>query len=62
MTQCVVDPDSPAFKQAEKLRHEFVVRFDGDVRKRPAGTENGRFGTKNPGTGTGNDSKPAAAR
>src|SRR5260370_4722468 len=40
LTQCVVDPDSPAFKQAEKLRHEFVARFDGVVRKRPVGTEN----------------------
>ncbi len=40
LTQCVVDPDSPAFAQAEKLRSEWVVRLDGDVRKRPAGTEN----------------------
>ena len=40
LTQCVVDPDSPAFGQAEKLRSEFVVRVDGNVRKRPAGTEN----------------------
>ncbi len=40
MTQCVVDPDSPAFQQAEKLRSEFVIRVDGDVRKRPEGTEN----------------------
>ena len=40
MTQCVVDPDSPAFAAAEKLRSEYVVRFDGLVRKRPAGTEN----------------------
>lgn len=40
LTQCVVDPDSPAFAQAEKLRHEWVVRLDGEVRKRPAGTEN----------------------
>src|SRR5277367_2777606 len=40
MTQCVVDPDSPAFGQAEKLRSEFVIRVDGKVRKRPAGTEN----------------------
>src|ERR1700757_2761389 len=40
LTQCVVDPDSPAFKQAETLRSEFVVRIDGTVRKRPAGTEN----------------------
>ncbi len=40
ITQCVVDPDSPAFPQAEKLRSEWVVRLDGEVRKRPAGTEN----------------------
>ncbi|WP_406858371.1 aspartate--tRNA ligase [Alsobacter sp. KACC 23698] len=40
MTQCVVDPDSPAFRDAEKLRAEWVVRVDGKVRKRPAGTEN----------------------
>ncbi|PWB82214.1 MAG: aspartate--tRNA ligase [Methylocystaceae bacterium] len=40
LTQCVVDPDSPAFGQAEKLRSEWVARFDGEVRKRPAGTEN----------------------
>ena len=40
LTQCVVDPDSPAFAQAEKLRSEWVVRLDGEVNKRPAGTEN----------------------
>ena len=40
LTQCVVDPDSPAFGEAEKLRSEFVIRVDGTVRKRPAGTEN----------------------
>jgi aspartyl-tRNA synthetase len=40
LTQCVVDPDSPAFGDAEKLRSEFVVRIDGNLRKRPAGTEN----------------------
>lgn len=40
LTQCVVDPDSPAFALAEKLRSEWVVRLDGEVRKRPAGTEN----------------------
>src|SRR6201997_1069747 len=40
LTQCVADPDSPAFKDAEKLRSEWVVRIDGKVRKRPAGTEN----------------------
>jgi aspartyl-tRNA synthetase len=40
ITQCVVDPDSKAFDQAEKLRSEWVIRIDGAVRKRPAGTEN----------------------
>jgi aspartyl-tRNA synthetase len=40
LTQCVADPDSPAFAQAEKLRSEWVVRLDGEVKKRPAGTEN----------------------
>ena len=40
LTQCVVDPDSPAFAEAEKLRSEFVIRVDGGVRKRPPGTEN----------------------
>jgi aspartyl-tRNA synthetase len=40
LTQCVVDPDSPAFKDAERLRSEWVVRIDGKVRRRPAGTEN----------------------
>ena len=40
MTQCVVDPDSKAFNLAEKLRAEWVVKFDGKVRRRPEGTEN----------------------
>ena len=40
VTQCVVDPDLPAFGEAEKLRSEFVVRVDGKVRNRPSGTEN----------------------
>jgi len=40
LTQVVADPDSPAFKIAEKLRSEWVVRIDGTVRKRPEGTEN----------------------
>jgi aspartyl-tRNA synthetase len=40
VTQVVADPDSPAFRDAEKLRSEWVVRVDGTVRKRPAGTEN----------------------
>jgi aspartyl-tRNA synthetase len=40
ITQVVADPDSKAFKLAETLRAEWVVRIDGNVRKRPAGTEN----------------------
>ena len=40
LTQCVADPDSPAFKTAEKLRSEWVVRIEGRVRRRPDGTEN----------------------
>ncbi|QFR32004.1 aspartate--tRNA ligase [Ancylobacter sp. TS-1] len=40
LTQVVVDPDSPAFKLAETVRAEWVVRIDGRVRLRPAGTEN----------------------
>jgi aspartyl-tRNA synthetase len=45
ITQCVVDPDSPAFPQADKLRSEWVVRIDGTVRQRPAGTENSEMPT-----------------
>ena len=40
LTQVVADPDSPAFKVAETLRAEWVVRIDGKVRRRPGGTEN----------------------
>jgi aspartyl-tRNA synthetase len=40
VTQVVADPDSSAFKEAEKLRSEWVIRIDGKVRRRPAGTEN----------------------
>src|SRR5258708_13190866 len=40
ITQCVADPDSPVFRDIEKLRSEWVVRIDGRVRQRPAETEN----------------------
>ncbi|MBS0250135.1 MAG: aspartate--tRNA ligase [Proteobacteria bacterium] len=40
LTQVVADPDSPAFKVAETLRSEWVVRVDGKVRDRPEGTTN----------------------
>jgi aspartyl-tRNA synthetase len=40
LTQCVADPDSPVFRDIEKLRSEWVVRLDGKVRLRPDGTQN----------------------
>ncbi|MBV8566970.1 MAG: aspartate--tRNA ligase [Methylobacteriaceae bacterium] len=45
LTQCVADPDSPVFKEVEELRSEWVVRFDGRLRKRPQGTENAELPT-----------------
>ncbi len=35
LTQVVADPDSPAFKTAERVRSEWVIRIDGRVRERP---------------------------
>jgi aspartyl-tRNA synthetase len=40
LTQIVADPDSKAFKNAEALRSEWVIRVDAKVRERPAGTTN----------------------
>src|SRR5690348_732816 len=40
LTQCVVDPDSPAFKLAETLRAEWVIRVDGKVKARTPETIN----------------------
>ncbi|HTN61312.1 MAG TPA: aspartate--tRNA ligase [Devosia sp.] len=34
LTQCVIDPDSPAFAAAEQIRSEWVVRIDGEVKLR----------------------------
>ncbi|HRX37221.1 MAG TPA: aspartate--tRNA ligase [Aestuariivirga sp.] len=45
VTQVVADPDSPAFKTAEQVRSEWVIRVDGKVRPRPAGTENAEMPT-----------------
>jgi aspartyl-tRNA synthetase len=45
MTQVVADPESPAFKMAEKVRSEWVIRVDGKVRPRLAGTENADMST-----------------
>ncbi len=41
LLQIVFDPDSPAlFREAERLRNEFVVRVKGRLRERPEGTVN----------------------
>jgi len=40
LTQCVIDPDSPAFADAEKIRSEWVVRIDGEVKLRDAAAVN----------------------
>ncbi len=45
ITQVVADPDSPAFKSAEKVRSEWVIKVDGKVRARPTGTENAEMPT-----------------
>jgi len=41
LLQVVFDPDSAeVFREAERLRNEFVIRVKGRVRERPAGTVN----------------------
>ncbi|MGN6101907.1 MAG: amino acid--tRNA ligase-related protein, partial [Devosia sp.] len=40
LTQCVVDPDSPAFGKAETVRSEWVIRVDGRVKARTPETVN----------------------
>jgi aspartyl-tRNA synthetase len=45
ITQIVFDPQHPTFAQAEHLRNEDVLRVEGTVRRRPAGTENVRLAT-----------------
>jgi len=45
ITQVVADPDSPAFKVAETVRSEWVIRVDGKVRERPEGTLNAELPT-----------------
>ncbi len=40
ITQIVVDPASPAFKEAERLKPEWVVKVDGEVVARSAETVN----------------------
>jgi aspartyl-tRNA synthetase len=45
LTQIVADPDSPAFKAAESVRGEWVIRVDGTVRERSAETVNPNLAT-----------------
>lgn len=41
LTQLVIDPDSKAFKLAESVRSEWVIRVDGEVKQRTPETVNG---------------------
>ncbi len=45
MTQVVADPDSPAFKTAEAVRGEWVIRVDGEVKARSEDTVNANLPT-----------------
>lgn len=45
MTQIVIDPDSPAFKTAETVRAEWVIRLDGLVKARTPETVNANLPT-----------------
>jgi len=47
IVQCTFDPDASgaAFVTAEQVRPEWVVLLDGEVRRRPAGTENPNMAT-----------------
>ncbi len=55
MTQIVANPTSPAFKTAERLRSEWVVRVDGVVGSRPLSTNKDKQGesTENLSLATG---------
>ena len=45
MTQLVIDPDSAAFKLAETVRSEWVIRVDGEVKQRTPETVNAKQAT-----------------
>ncbi len=45
ITQCVIDPDSAAFAKAEKVRSEWVLRIDGEVKLRDASAVNSNIPT-----------------
>ncbi len=45
MTQCVIDPDSDAFSLAEKIRSEWVIKIDGEVKARAKDAVNKNLST-----------------
>src|SRR5690606_7446110 len=45
ITQCVVEPESPAFPAAERVRAEWVIRVDGKVVAREGDTVNPNLAT-----------------
>jgi len=45
VVQIVFDPAQAAFQTAEGVRNEYVLRVQGSVRRRPAGTENPQLPT-----------------
>lgn len=45
LSQCVIEPESPLFALAEKLRAEWVVKIDGEVVARTEDTVNSNLPT-----------------
>ena len=45
VTQLLCDPDSPVFAQVERLRSEFCIRIDGEVKARDEGLVNPKIPT-----------------
>ena len=45
MTQVLCDPDSPVFSEVEKVRAEWCIRIDGDVKKRDDALINPKIST-----------------
>lgn len=38
--QIVVEPSNPEFQKAEEIKNEYVIKVEGEVRRRPQGNEN----------------------
>jgi len=45
ITQVMADPDSPVFSDIEKVRNEWCIRIDGEVKARDASLVNGKLST-----------------